>query len=213
MVSGDRYLAVTSPLKYVSRMSERRVKQIIGTSWLAALLLAGFVTYGTNASKNNSDNCTVWGLRYEFSLVVLVAGYIVPVSFLVFVNGKVFIARCHMNRIHAPEMSLASVSAYAETASTGSRQETAKGNQRSTRRRIKQEIKMFKTFVIVTCAFLFSWTPFVVILLIDSILNVPILIRHSSIILLYCNSALNPFIYAFFNAEFRKSLSESFGCK
>ena len=161
-------LAVTSPLKYVSRMSERRVKQIIGTSWFAAVLLTGFVTYGKNASKNNSDNCTVWGLRYEFSLVVLVAGYIVPVSFLMFVNGKVFfIARCHMNRIYAQELSLASVSAYAETASTESRQETAKGNQRSTRRSIKQEIKMFKTFVIVTRAFLFCWTPFVVILLID----------------------------------------------
>lgn len=215
VVSGDRYLAVTSPLKYLSRMNDRRVKQIIAFSWFCALVLAGFVTYGTSASKDNTTNCSIWGLRYEFSVIVLVAGYIVPVSFLVFVNGKVFfIAHGHMNRIHAQEISLASVSAYGGTASTGSRQGAMSGHsQWSTRGRLKQEIKIFKTFLIVTCAFLFSWTPFVVILLIDSVLNVPLLIRHTSIILLYCNSALNPFIYGFFNAEFRRALSESFRCK
>ena len=195
-------------------MSEPRVKHIIGMSWFCALVLAGFVTYGINASKENAANCSIWGLRYEFSVVVLVVGYIVPVSFLVFVNGKVlFIARCHMNRIHVQEMSLASVSCYGKTASIVSSQGTAKNSQGSTRKRLKQEMKIFKTFLIVTGAFLFCWTPFVIILLSDSILNVPTVIRHSSIILLYCNSALNPFIYGFFNAEIRKALSESLCCK
>lgn len=209
VVSGDRYLAVTSPLNYLSRMNDRRIKQIIGVSWFCAFALAIFVTYGTNASKENSVNCSIWGLRYEFSVVVLVVGYILPVLFLVFVNGKIFfIARAHMNRIHAQEISLASVSAV--TVARPSQEGTRKTNQRS---RLKREIKIFKTFVIVTCAFLLSWTPFVVILLIDSILTVPTLVRHSSIILLYCNSALNPFIYSFCNSEFRKALSESFRCK
>lgn len=214
VVSGDRYIAVTSPLKYLSRMSENRVKKIIGISWLCALMFAGFVTYGINASKDNVNNCSIWGLRYEFSITVLMAGYIVPVSFLVFVNGKVFfIAHCHMNRIHAQEMSLVSVSRYVGTVSTVSRHRATKSSQGFSRARLKQEIKIFKTFLIVTCAFLFCWTPFVVVLLIDSIFNIPIIIRHSSIILLYCNSALNPFIYGYFNAEFRKALRESFGCK
>lgn len=201
---------MTSPLDYQSRMNERRIKQIIGVSWLSALLLAIFVTYGTNASKENSVNCTIWGLRYEFSVIVLVVGYILPVFFLIFVNGKVFlIAHAHMTRIHVQETSLAPVSTFTENES--SQEGTArKTNQRT---RLKREIKIFKTFLIVTCTFLFSWTPFVVILLIDSLSTVPTLIRHSSIILLYCNSALNPFIYGFFNAEFRKALAESFSCK
>lgn len=207
VVSGDRYLAVTSPLKYLSRMNDRRVKQIIGVSWLCAFVLAGFVTYGTNASKENGVNCSVWGLRYEYSVVVLIVGYILPVFFLVFVNGKVFvIAHSHMNRIHAQEM--ASVSAF--TIDRPSQGSTSKTVQRS---RLRREIKIFKTFVVVTCTFLLSWTPFVAILLIDSIWTVPELLRHSSIILLYCNSALNPFIYGFYNAEFRKLLAESIRCK
>lgn len=207
VVSGDRYLAVTSPLKYLSRMNDRRVKQIIGVSWFGAFVLAGFVTYGTNASKDNSLNCSIWGLRFEYSLVVLIFGYIVPVFFLVFVNAKVFfIAHSHMNRIHAQEM--ASVSAF--TIDRPSQGSTSRTVQRS---RLRREIKIFKTFVVVTCTFLLSWTPFVAILLADSIWTVPELIRHSSIILLYCNSTLNPFIYGFYNAEFRKLLIESVRCK
>lgn len=209
VVSGDRYLAVTSPLNYLSRMNDRRVQQIIGVSWFCALALASFVTYGTTVSTDNSVKCSIWGLRYEFSLVVFVAGYILPILFLVFVNGKViFIARAHLNRIHAQEISLATMSAVTEDAP--GQVPPRKTSQRS---RLKREIKIFKTFLIITCTFLLSWTPFVVILMIDSILTVPTLVRHSSIILLYCNSALNPFIYGYFNAEFRKALTESFSCK
>ena len=191
----------------MSRMNERRVKQIIGIAWCGAFILASFIIYGTNASKNNSKNCSIWGLHYEYSIALLVAGYVLPVSFLVFANGKVlFIARTHLNKIHAQEFSLSTLS----EASCGP---TTRSKQMPSKSRIRREIRIFKTFLIVTCAFLISWTPFVVILLIDSIFNVPELIRHSSIILLYCNSALNPFIYGFYNAEFRKALSESLGCK
>ena len=198
---------MTSPLKYLSRMSDRRVKQIIGASWFCAFALATFVTYGTNASKENGINCSVWGLRFEYSLVLLIVGYILPVFFLVFVNGKVFfIAHSHMNRIHAQEM--ASVSAF--TIDRPSQRASSRTVQRS---RLRREIKIFKTFVVVTCTFLLSWTPFVAILLVDSIWTVPELLRHSSIILLYCNSALNPFIYGFYNAEFRNLLTETIRCK
>ncbi|XP_022795502.1 5-hydroxytryptamine receptor 1A-like [Stylophora pistillata] len=210
VVSGDRYLAVTSPLTYLSRMNECRVKQIIGVSWLCALLLAGFVTYGTHASKENGVNCSIWGLQYEYSVFVLVIAYIIPVFFLVFVNGKVFlIAHAQMTRIHVQQTSLAPVSTF--IVNLPSQEEAPKKS--SQRTRLKREIKIFKTFLIVTCTFLISWTPFIVILMIDSISAVPGLIRHSSIILLYCNSALNPFIYGFFNAEIRKSLSEISSCK
>ena len=209
VVSGDRYFAVTSPLKYLSRMNDLKVKVIIGIAWLFAFIFAGFVIYGTNVSKNNYDNCSIWGLRYEYSLTVLIIGYIVPVSFLVFVNCKVyFIAHSQMNRIHAQEMSLASVS-HNSGFSIASKLDRATSHQKSTKTRLKHEIRIFKTFLIVICAFLVCWTPFVVILLIDSILSVPGQIRHSSIILLYLNSALNPLIYGYFNTEFRTALSGS----
>ena len=150
------------------------------------------------------------GLRYEYSVFVLVMAYILPVFFLLFVNMKVFlIAFAHMTRIYVQEISLAPVSTFTENA-LSQEGEPKKTIQRA---RLKREIKIFKTFLIVTCTFLISWTPFVVILLIDSISPVPSLIRHSSIILLYCNSALNPFIYGFFNSEIRKALSETFNCK
>lgn len=211
VVSGDRYLAVTSPLKYLSRMNDRKVKVIIGIAWLFAFILAVFVIYGTNVSKDNYDNCSIWGLRYEYSLTVLVIGYVVPVSFLVFVNCKVyFIAHSQMNRIHAQEMSLPSVSLNSGSSiALKPTADRATSNQKSTKKRLKREIRIFKTFLIVICAFLICWTPFVVILLIDSILSVPGQIRHSSIILLYLNSALNPFIYGYFNTEFKTALSGS----
>ena len=204
MVSGDRYFAVTSPLKYLSRMNDLKVKVIIGIAWLFAFIFAGFVIYGTNVSKNNYDNCSIWGLRYEYSLTLLI-----HYSLITHVNCKVyFIAHSQMNRIHAQEMSLASVS-HNSGFSIASKLDRVTSHQKSTKTRLKHEIRIFKTFLIVICAFLVCWTPFVVILLIDSILSVPGQIRHSSIILLYLNSALNPLIYGYFNAEFRTALSGS----
>ena len=192
-------------------MNESRVKKIIGVSWFCALLVASFVTYGRHASKENDVNCSIWGLRYEYSVFVLVIAFILPVFFLVSVNMKMFlIARAHMTTIHVKEkVSLAPVSTFTKNALSQER-EPKKTSQRA---RLKREIKIFKTFLIVTCTFLISWTPFVVILLIDSISPVPGLIRRSSIILLYCNSLLNPFIYGFFNSEIRKAWSEIFSCK
>ena len=138
-------------------MSSRRVKQIIGISWCCTSVLASFITDGMNASKGNTDNCLIWGLCYEYLVVPVVTGSILPVLFLVFVNGKVFvIARSHMNRIHAQELLLALGSVDPEAVSTVSQQGAmAKNSQRSSRSRIKQEIRIFKTFLMVTCAFLF----------------------------------------------------------
>ena len=207
-VSGDRYLAVTSPLNYLSRMNGRTVKQVVAFSWFCALFLAGFIVYGLNASTDVGTYCAVWGLRFKFVMVVLVAGYILPVMFLVFVNARLFcIARSHVNRIHAQETSLAVISEPKSLTENNFR------TVRSQKSRLKQEMKIFKTFLIVTLTFLLSWTPFIVILLLDSLASVPTSIRHSSIIILYSNSAMNPFIYGFFNSEFRKALLETFNCK
>ena len=53
-------------------MNDLKVKVIIGIAWLFAFIFAGFVIYGTNVSKNNYDNCSIWGLRYEYSLTLLI---------------------------------------------------------------------------------------------------------------------------------------------
>lgn len=79
-------------------------------------------------------------------------------------------------------------------------------------RTIKQEIKTFKTFLIIIGTFIALWSPFYVVLLMNLVRRVSTLLFYITIILTYCNSALNVFIYAIFSQEFRKALIESLKC-
>lgn len=68
---------------------------------MGVFVLVGFVIYGMNVFKDNGFNCLIWGLCFEYFLVVFIFGYIVLVFFFVFVNVKVFfIVYFYMNRIY-----------------------------------------------------------------------------------------------------------------
>ncbi|XP_032227780.2 alpha-2A adrenergic receptor [Nematostella vectensis] len=99
LVSWDRYVAVTSPLHYQTRMCEERVVKLIAGNWAWSLVLAGCLIIGFHFSQQRVI-CSVKGIDPEILLVAVITMFILPCIFLVFVNLKVwFITRRHHHQI------------------------------------------------------------------------------------------------------------------
>ena len=204
-VSWDRYLAVTSPLHYLVRMRDSKVKIILASVWATSLLMAAVLTYGTHVSEKRTL-CHIWGTDVEFVLVETVCGYFIPVGFLVFVNGKVIVvARSQMRRIHTQQ----EMSVFSESGSCGQRGV----ERREITRKLQRELRTFKMFLIVIGCFLACWTPFITVGTLESFRETPVIVRHLMVILLYCNSAFNFLISGIVNKDLRKAMIDSFRCK
>lgn len=84
--------------------------------------------------------------------------------------------------------------------------------QQESRRKMRSEHKAAKTLGVIMGVFLGCWLPFFLCYLSDSILNEGYQTPRVVISILYwigyCNSALNPIIYACFNRDFRKAFKQ-----
>lgn len=106
-----------------------------------------------------------------------------------------------------PNFTLSDVTIPSEGA--GSSQEWQDRNKWSLTRTIKQEIRTFRTFLIVIGALIISWCPFFVFLVLDSFQKLNSFIFYLTIVLGYMNSAMNVFIYGIFSKEFRRAMKKT----
>ncbi|XP_031557172.1 probable G-protein coupled receptor No9 [Actinia tenebrosa] len=222
LVSWDRYVAVTSPLYYKVRISDTRVKTLIGMIWFLSFCLAIVLSTGIHLnSASSTKNCTVQSLNKIFTAIGVVFVFFLPAIFLGFVNTRVWlITRTHQKRIQVSLHlnSFSNVSANSEqinldeTTTARSSSRPRESSTRTLTRTIKQEIKTFKTFLIVIGVFVVCWCPFYTSMLVDIFKPLQGFVLFLMIILSYCNSALNVFIYGIFSREFRSALISTVKC-
>ena len=181
------------------------MKIILASVWATSLLMAAVLTYGTHVSEKRTL-CHIWGTDVEYVLVETVCGYVIPVGFLVFVNGEVIVvARSQMRRIHIQQK----MSVFSESGSCGKR-----GVERcEIARNLQRELRTFKMFLIVIGCFLACWTPLIIVGTLESFRETPVIVRHLMVILMYCNSAFNFLISGIVNKDLRKAMIDSLRCK
>ena len=197
-VSWDRYVSVMSPLSYLTRMRRRNVSRIITLCWIGATFTSFWFSYFVKVSKKR-PLCGVKNVDLAFSVTIAVIGYLVPFTFLIFVNGRILlIARTHLQHIKS-QLRLSSVGPFSQV-----KDQTA--TQRKTWGRIRLEMRTTKLFLVVTGAFFFCYTPFAFSLLLDGIMGIPGISLYMTITLIYLNSACNPFLYAIFSKEIRSAV-------
>lgn len=183
VVSMDRYIAVSKPLRYPSIMTDQKCFRIISVIWIISIL------WGFPAAllDGKTGIFTLWA-------VVLIGGYLVPLAVIVFSYvGIMRIAHYQQCRIAT---SVHMKRTFAENQYTNVTVQNVRSRRAAT------------TFALITLVFVVTFTPDLVIAIYHAIRGHQKGKQREMLLLwlnflLYTSSAINPVIYGFRNRELR----------
>ncbi|XP_044531372.1 trace amine-associated receptor 7a-like [Gracilinanus agilis] len=198
-ISIDRYIAVTDPLVYPTKFTLNVSLVCITFSWLLAI---GY-TFSLLCSGVNED-----GLEELVSALTCVGGcqialnqtwsmisfllFFIPTLIMVILYCKIFLVAKEQAR------KIENTSSKGESSSSVSYKARVS----------KRERKAAKTLGIAVIAFVISWFPYFIEVIIDAFLGfiTPTYIYEILLWFSYYNSTMNPLIYAFFYPWFRRAI-------
>ena len=182
----DRYIHVTRPLKHPKLVTRRRV--------ILAIILIWVFSFFISLSKGIFHD--FWHHnKPSYETMIVLVGFILPLIIISYCYLRIYqVVRVQVNKFKQQTKRLA-------PSSTNSDKE-------------KTDVKAIKTIAVVIMAFFFCWCPFFVLNLYNGWCRFHLGPRRDECVinrqlvtaakwLHYCNSSLNPVIYACFNREFR----------
>lgn len=200
-VTFDRFLAVVVPLRYKSIMTKRVIVPIIAFVWIFSTVF-GFIPFMgwrtvVKLKPGSGLFCQVpLNLAPGYIITVCVVGFL-PSIFVLVAYLKIFqTAYLHEVRIAAAINSVLR-------------------NQTELKLNMIKEMKAAKMVALVLGAFIISWAPLYIIMIVDIAMKnaVNSYIYAGGVIFATLNSALNPVIYASMNSEFRDTFRALIQCQ
>lgn len=198
-ISLERYIAVTTPLRYSKILTSRRVNIVISAVWSFSFAMAylpihlGWNTHNGQIQNYKNPGACIFEANKAYVLIVAVGTYFLPLIIMCAVYIKVFqIARDQVQRINSLVRSTAGMF----------RSKSMKAKDP----RYASDSKATVTLASVVTAFAICWIPYFVIFTMRPFLSWDI-DPHLDLFALwlgYVNSMLNPFLYAFHSTQFRK---------
>ncbi|GMT27526.1 hypothetical protein PFISCL1PPCAC_18823, partial [Pristionchus fissidentatus] len=215
VISVDRYMAVTRPLRYKSIVTKSRVicAMIIIWAFSMSIPLATWKwNFQVDESTDDEVKCFAGDqIRYLAHSVVL--AFFLPASVTLSLYWRIYnLARKRQKALDRGFLMILGHNMNFLT-NTISQQTTLRvhfgrknGMVEHQRRVLRTHERIAKTLGVVSCSFLFCWLPFFSLYLTNFKCKCipPIAIDIASW-LGYCNSMLNPIIYSFTVKEFKKS--------
>ncbi|XP_034042411.1 trace amine-associated receptor 8a-like [Thalassophryne amazonica] len=190
LISIDRYVAVCHPLHYQTRVTVRRVSLCICVCWSCSVLYGCVFVMEDLIEPGRFNICygeCVIVINYIYGTVDLIMAFILPITVIVVLYGRVFVVavsqaravRCHVTAVTHKQSMKVNV--------------------------MKSEMKAAKTLGVVIVVFLITLFPYYCFALtVEDSLSSPA--ASFFICLMYFNSCLNPVIYALFYPWFRKAI-------
>ncbi|XP_077978104.1 neuropeptide Y receptor type 2-like [Glandiceps talaboti] len=193
-VTLERYLAIVYPLKYHAFFTKNKAKLMIGAVWTAATLSMSFMLY---VFYSRRGTCV---LTWPSMAVRIVVGIII--FFVVYLGPLTVMAYSYRQMLSALKTETAPNNASAGISSHSSMEIVI------ARRRL------IKLLLIIVTTFAICWTPNQFLYLAYSFyadVDFVSWYYHLTVLVAFCNSCMNPIIYAFKNRQYRLALKIAFG--
>ncbi|XP_028447364.1 trace amine-associated receptor 13c-like [Perca flavescens] len=190
LISVDRYVAICDPLHYTTKVTVNRVKLCVCLWWLYSVSYSLLFVKDDLTQLERFHYChgeCVLVIDFVLGPVDLVLSFIVPVTAIIALYLRIFavaVSQARAMRSHITAVTLQlSVTPKAK----------------------KSELKAARNLGVLVLVFLICFCPFYAISLAgDSLVSASS--TSYVIFVFYCNSCLNPVIYAFLYPWFRKSV-------
>ncbi|XP_002737377.1 5-hydroxytryptamine receptor 6-like [Saccoglossus kowalevskii] len=195
IISIDRYLLITQPLKYKQKMTPLRALILIVSTWIFAILTSFLpiqLQWYSQSSVPSTSLCS-FGMSRTYALLASILLFFSPLALILYTYGHIFKA--------AREQALRIATAPAVTEKQIDETWISKFRQKQDNVKGK---KAMKTLGIIVSAFLITWLPYHILLLIQAITQQMQPDLHTSLAWLgFCNSLINPIIYPMLIKDFR----------
>ncbi|XP_066506534.1 trace amine-associated receptor 13c-like [Hoplias malabaricus] len=197
LIAVDRYIAVSDPLLYRTRISVCKISVIIIVGWSGSLFYVFMYLYLTDHFHQSQIRC--YGecilFRKQSSVILsLVIVFITPCTVIIILYSIIFkIARRQAKAFRSVNNGVSRI-----------QRDTVPNSS---------ETKAAKTLGIVICVYLICWIPFFIgSLSTEHIASVSIVWTVFGWFI-YMNSSVNPLIYAIFYSWFRESVKYIVSCR
>ncbi|XP_028409314.1 octopamine receptor 1-like [Dendronephthya gigantea] len=193
-ISFDRYLYISSPLRYPLIMTWRRTYGVLFSIWICASLFPPIMAVYAEPAKVR----TLCSLPMSLGLIAAIIYVVIPLCLIFYNNYKIVrLARGHARRMHTNRVACNHDSSSASSSKLASEMRSSL--------RTAREMKAIKTLAIVVGCFLFCFVPFMSAILIGRLVCdcVPTFVTVFLGDLAVANSIMNPIIYSMRQKEYR----------
>ncbi|KAI3356009.1 hypothetical protein L3Q82_017280 [Scortum barcoo] len=191
LISVDRYVAICDPLCYPTRVTQRRVKLCVCLSWACALFYNGVIVIDFLNQPDRYNSCygeCIAVIDFITGAIDIVLTFVGPIAVIIVLYMRVFV------------VALSQARAMRSHVATVTLQGSVGVNTK------KSERKAARTLGVVVVVFLICFCPYFYPSLAGQDTSSSVAFSVFGVWLLYCNSCLNPIVYAFFYPWFRRSM-------
>ena len=234
IMSFDRYLCVSKPIKYKIYHKAPKTKKLvaagIATVWLIVFVIYAVLSFGwiklTGWKEIDYDiECDLqFHKSFSMNLVWIALQFVLPIALLSYLNVQVFLkmrrqARAVRSHSQIYTNTHASVREHASEPVNnlgvnievqGRPQRPVENPNANNLENKRKSVILLATYVV---AFLICWIPFNVMILVDTLCatcSVSVNVYVACVYILNVNSIINPIIYSIRNPRFRRDLKTIF---
>uniref|UniRef100_A0A1A8Q1H2 Beta-2 adrenergic receptor n=1 Tax=Nothobranchius rachovii TaxID=451742 RepID=A0A1A8Q1H2_9TELE len=200
VISIDRYLAITSPLRYQSMLTKTKARIVVLLVWVVAALTSYLPIHAgwwrSNSTKalecQNDISCCEFYVNEYYGVISSIISFYIPLIVMIFVYGRVFCeARRQLKKIKQ------SVGRFQQ--SNKDELKSMEANNSRGQKRAKfflREHKALKTLGIIMGVFTLCWLPYFILNVVESLKPMDVTIAFKVLNWIgYSNSGFNPIIY------------------